>query len=245
MKEKENSKKIKIAAVGDIHIGKNSRGMFNEYFALISELADVLVLCGDITQRGIPSDVEILAQEISSCKIPILGVLGNHDHEGGKMDEISEMLARARVTILDGDSVVEKGVGFAGIKGFCGGFGNHILTSFGEKAIKDFVQETVNENLKLERALDQLSNTEKKVVIMHYAPIAETLKGESPEIFPFLGSSRFEDTINRFDVNVVFHGHAHHATHAGATNKNIPVFNVAYPIMYNINPAQAFLLYEV
>jgi Icc-related predicted phosphoesterase len=235
---------MKLAAVGDIHIGINSGGKFTKLFDDVSQEADILLLCGDLTQHGKASEAEILAKELATCKIPVVGVLGNHDYEGNETTEINEILKQARVTMLDGEGFVYKDVGFAGVKGFGGGFDNLILTSWGEPAIKAFVNEAVNESLKLEQALNELE-TEKKIVLMHYSPIKATVVGEPEVIFPFLGSSRHADTINRLGATVVFHGHAHHGTHEGKTSKDIPVFNVSCAIMERINPAKPYMIYHL
>lgn len=235
---------MKIAAVGDIHVGETSAGQYTKLFDDISQNADILVLCGDLTQHGKATEAHILAQDLSSCKIPVIGVLGNHDFESNEVAEINEILKQARMVMLDGTSYTYKDVGFAGIKGFGGGFDNLILSSWGEPAIKEFVKEAVNESLKLEKALSELE-TDKKVVIMHYSPIRATVVGEPECIFPFLGSSRHADTINRLGATVVFHGHAHHGTHEGKTSKDIPVFNVSYAIMEKLNPSSPYRLFEI
>src|SRR5262249_12114202 len=148
--------------------------------------ADVLALCGDLTTLGLPAEAQNLAAELSLCTIPIIAVLGNHDHASGQAEEIKTILRNANVHVLGEETFTFKDVGFAGVKGFCGGFGRHMLTSFGEEAIKKFVAEALQESLTLENALQRLS-TEKTVVLLHYSPIIATLQGESPEIFPFLG----------------------------------------------------------
>src|SRR5262249_16284200 len=154
---------------------------------------DLLLICGDFTDYGLPEEARVLAREIAAdVTVPVLGVLGNHDYESGKADEIRQILSDAGVTILDGEAIELHGVGFAGIKGFAGGFGFGAVGPWGEHAIKAFVQEAVDEALKLEAALARL-RTEKRIALMHYSPIRETVEGEPPEIFPYLGSSRLEE----------------------------------------------------
>jgi Icc-related predicted phosphoesterase len=227
---------IRIAAIGDIHVSKSSQGKFQPLFAQISTSADVLVLCGDFTDYGLPDEARILARELTaSVKIPIVAVLGNHDYESGKQGEIRDILVDAGVTVLDGEVVEVHGVGFAGVKGFCGGFGRGALGPWGEQAIKHFVQEAVDEALKLEAALARL-RTQRRVALLHYAPIRATVEGEPPEILPYLGSSRLEEPINRYRVSAVFHGHAHRGSPEGRTSSGVPVYNVAMPLLARLNP---------
>lgn len=237
---------IRIAAVGDIHISKSSHGRFQALFAQISSSADVLVLCGDFTDYGLPDEARILARELTtSVKIPIVAVLGNHDYESGKQDEIRAILIDSGVNVLDGEVVEVHGVGFAGVKGFAGGFGRGALGPWGEQAIKHFVQEAIDEALKLETALARL-RTQRRVAVLHYAPIRGTVEGEPPEIFPYLGSSRLEEPINRYRVSAVFHGHAHRGAPEGRTTAGVPVYNVAMPLLARLNPDRPpFLILEL
>ncbi len=226
---------VKVAAIADVHCNKTSLSTLHSIFERASATSDVLLLCGDLTDVGLIEEAEILAKELTAIKIPVIGVLGNHDYEGGKGKEIADMLCATGASILDGDTCEVRGIGFAGVKGFCGGFGKWALQAFGESAIKQFVQETVNETLHLEAALARLE-TEQRVVVMHYAPIPETVKGEPTEIYPFLGSSRLEEPINRFEVAAVFHGHAHGGSPEGRTTKNVPVYNVSLPVLRKAFP---------
>jgi Icc-related predicted phosphoesterase len=227
---------LRIAAVGDIHVSKSSQGAFQPLFAQITNTADVLVLCGDFTDYGLPEEARILAKDLTaSVKIPVVAVLGNHDFESGHQDEISKILSDAGVTVLDGGATEVHGVGFAGVKGFAGGFGRGALGPWGEQVIKTFVQEAVNESMKLESALARL-RTPRRVAILHYSPIRGTVEGEPPEIFPYLGSSRLEEPINRYRVNAVFHGHAHRGSPEGRTATGVPVYNVAMPLLARANP---------
>jgi Icc-related predicted phosphoesterase len=244
MSEKPAS--LRVAAVGDLHVNQNSTtDALQALFEKVSQTADVLALCGDLTHLGLPHEAERLAHDLRSCRVPVVAVLGNHDHQSGQAEEVKKVLRTAKVVVLEETETFElKGVGFAGAKGFGGGFDKHMLTPFGEESIKHFVTEAVNESLRLEVALNGL-RTEKTVVVLHYAPIAATVVGEPPEIFPFLGSSRLAETIDHFDVNVVFHGHAHHGTFEGKTMKGTPVYNCCYQLVQEGNPDQPFALIEV
>lgn len=225
--------RLRVAAVGDLHVGEDHKHPYRDLFAHVSNEADVLVLCGDLTNFGKTVEAEILAEDLLACTIPVLGVLGNHDYECGQPEEVSRILHEAGMRVLDGEALEVEGVGFAGAKGFIGGFGRSMLSAFGETAIKDFVQASVDENLKLETALRML-RTERTVVALHYSPIAETLAGEPPEIFAFLGSARLGETIDRFDgISAVFHGHAHRGAFEGRTLRGRPVYNVARPLLAN------------
>ena len=222
--------------MGDIHVSKNSQGTFHALFAQISHTADVLLICGDFTDYGLPEEARILARELTnSMNIPVIAVLGNHDYEAGKQVEITQILTDAGVTVLDGEATEIQGVGFAGVKGFAGGFGRGALGPWGEHAIKQFVQEAIDEALKLEAALARLRTT-RRVAMMHYSPVRATVEGEPAEIFPYLGSSRLEEPINRYRVSAVFHGHAHRGTAEGRTSTGVPVYNVAMPLMARLHP---------
>lgn len=218
--------KQRVAAMGDLHVKENGSTSYRELFSEISQAADILVLTGDLTDLGKPKEAEILAADLRSCSIPIVAVLGNHDYECGHVEEVKEIFKSAGVQLLEGQAVEINGVGFAGVKGFAGGFGRYMLGSFGEPAIKAMVAESVQETMRLENALRQV-RSERAMVVLHYAPIPETVAGEPPEIFPFLGSSRLAETIDRFPVTAVVHGHAHRGTYEGRTPGGAPVYNVA------------------
>ena len=244
----EDQRKIKIAAVGDIHVRETDRGKWTECFKKASEMADILVISGDLTDTGRVIEAEILREELKSCSIPVVSVLGNHDCDHGQQDEIIACLQSDKFHILDGDSVVIHNIGFAGVKGFGGGFDNFMLSMFGEKMMKKYVQEAVDEALKLDKALmrlDSLREQLKKIVVLHYAPIKSTVVGEPEQIFPFLGSSRLAEPINRREVEAVFHGHAHVGTLEGKTSKGVKVFNVAKPILNKSGLEYPFYIYEV
>jgi Icc-related predicted phosphoesterase len=218
---------VRVAAIGDLHASPSMKGQWRESFAEISQAADVVCLCGDLTNLGTVPEAEALAEDLRACAIPVMAVLGNHDHQSGKPEEVERILCEAGVKFLEDEVHTIKGVGFAGVKGFGGGFDDRMLAPFGEPAIKAFVQEALDQALRLEHALSALE-ARRSVVVLHYAPIVGTLSGEPEAIFPFLGSSRLAETIDRFDsVRAVFHGHAHHGVYEGKTRKGIPVFNVA------------------
>jgi Icc-related predicted phosphoesterase len=216
-----------VAAIGDLHVQEDSVAPYRETFTEISARADVLVLCGDLTNFGKTKEAEILADDIKSCSIPVLGVLGNHDYELGQPEKVCEILTAAGMKVLNEQAVEIDGVGFAGVKGFLGGFGRGELAPFGEPIIKAFVDEAMNEARKLENQLRTL-RTERSVAVLHYSPIKDTVEGEPPEIFQYLGSQRLCEPIDRFDhVKAVVHGHAHHGTYEGRTPRGKPVYNVA------------------
>ncbi|HXH53529.1 MAG TPA: metallophosphoesterase [Sphingomicrobium sp.] len=222
-----NEAAMTVAAIGDLHVTENSAAPYRELFLEISSQADILLLCGDLTNFGKTSEAEILAEDLRACEIPVLGVLGNHDYECGQPHEVARILHDAGMTILDEQAVEIDGVGFAGVKGFIGGYGRGELASFGEPEIKAFVDVAVNEARKLENALRSL-RTDRAVAVLHYSPIAETLEGEPLEIFQYLGSARLADAIDRFDnVRAVVHGHAHHGKYEGRTMRGTPVYNCA------------------
>jgi Icc-related predicted phosphoesterase len=228
--------RVRVAAVADIHCTRTSQGTLQRLFAAISEAADVLLLCGDLTDYGLPEEAHTLAHELTAAnKLPVVAVLGNHDYESGKQTEIQHILSEAGVHVLDGDACEVQCIGFAGVKGFAGGFGRGTLEPWGEPSIKHFVHEAVDEALKLEAALARL-HTSRRVALLHYAPIQTTVEGEPPEIFPFLGSGRLEEPLNRYAVTVVFHGHAHHGKPEGQTKGGIPVYNVAVPVLRRAYP---------
>jgi len=226
----QDHKEVRFAAVGDLHCTESSGGTLRGLFAQANEVADALLLCGDLTDFGTPKEARILADELSVVSVPIIAVLGNHDHESGVPDEVRRVLRAAGVQVLDGEAVEVHGVGIAGAKGFAGGFGRASLGAWGEAAMKAFVQEALNEAMKLESALAKL-RTPRRIALLHYAPIAGTVQGEPPEIFAFLGSSRMEDPLLRYPVDLVVHGHAHRGTPEGRTVNGIPVYNVAKPLL--------------
>ena len=230
--------------MADLHTEEDYLGNFRGIFEEISKKADILLLCGDLTHEGLPKEAEVLAKELSFCTIPILGILGNHDYTNEQQNEIKKILSAENVRILNNETYIFKGIGFTGTKGFCGGFDKHLTAPFGEKILKEFVMEAVNETIRLEEALTEME-TEKKIVMLHYAPIRETIVGESLEIYPMLGTSRLTEPIDNFGVSAVFHGHAHHGTREGKTSKGIPVYNVSLPLLSKTPPYKPYIIVEV
>jgi Icc-related predicted phosphoesterase len=232
-------KKVRIAAVGDIHCNQKSQGTLQALFGPMGAAADVLVLCGDLTDFGLPEEAQVLAKELTAAvKIPVVTVLGNHDYHAGKQREIRDILTNAGIHVLQGENCEIEGVGFAGVKGFGGGFGRRILEPWGEDSVKAFVREAVNETLQLEFGLSNL-RVEPTIAILHYAPIQATVEGEPLEIYPFMGSSRLEEPLNRYPVAACFHGHAHRGSPEGKTLGGVPVYNVALPLMRRTFPDRA------
>ena len=226
----EDRKTLTVAAIGDLHASETTAPAFRDLFAEMAEHADVLALCGDLTNLGKPKEAELLADALRVRRKPIVAVLGNHDYECGDPEHVKSILRQAGVHFVDDEAFQADGVGFAGVKGFGGGFDNRMLGAFGEPAIKQFVAEAVNEAMHLENTLKSL-DTERIVAVLNYAPIAGTVEGEPAEIAPFLGSSRLAETLDRFEnVRAILHGHAHHGTFLGHTPKGTPVYNVAQTI---------------
>jgi Icc-related predicted phosphoesterase len=241
-----DSKVLRVAATSDIHYSKGAHGLMEALFVEASKVADVLLICGDLTDYGYPEEAEILAEDLHRhLKIPALAVLGNHDFEHGNPDDVRRIVEGAGVKVLDGECVEIGGVGFAGVAGFGGGFGSRMLNAWGESMIKAFVQEAVDQAMRLEQALARL-HTPQRVALMHYAPIRETVEGENLEVYPFLGSSRLEGPLNRFSVFAAFHGHAHCGQPEGHTTTKVPVYNVAVPLLMKLHPDRLpFRLIEV
>jgi Icc-related predicted phosphoesterase len=230
------SSTLRIAAVGDLHCSKTSQNTLQPLFAQAAASADVIVLCGDLTDYGLPEEAQVLISEMKAAeRVPVIAVLGNHDFESGRQNDVAKVLTDAGVHVLDGDGIEIHGVGFAGAKGYVGGFGKHALQAWGETSLKQLVHECTDEALKLERALARL-RAHKKVAVLHYSPIHATVAGEPSEIMPYLGSSRLEEPLNRYSVSAVFHGHAHHGHAEGKTTAGAPVYNVALALMKRVNP---------
>jgi Icc-related predicted phosphoesterase len=244
----EETRPTRIAAVADIHVRESDKGKWVEYFKEVSQKADVLLICGDLTDTGDEAEAQVLSDELKSCSIPVVGVLGNHDYEKGRHKLIRQIVQNSNVHILNGEAIVIAGVGFAGIKGFGGGFDNFMLSMFGEGAMKAFVQEAVEEALHLDRALARLDGDHpniKKIAVLHYAPIKETIVGEPEPIYPFLGCSRLAEPLNRRNVLAAFHGHAHIGTLEGQTSNGVKVFNVAKPILLKAGYSVPYYIFEV
>jgi len=235
---------MRIAATADLHFTPAQHGALLEQFDRVREAADVLVLAGDLTNYGQPDEMEPLLNVVVRSRVPTIAVLGNHDYESGKQLELMRMMSNAGIKVLDGTAYERDGVGFAGTKGFVGGFGRGVLTAFGEQEIKTFVQASIDEALKLERAMAQL-RTKKRVVVIHYSPIAATVQGENAEILPFLGTSRLAEVVDRHGADLVVHGHAHHGQLEGRTTGGCPVYNVAITLLQAQQPSQCYRVFDV
>lgn len=230
---------VRLAAMADVHVSKSAQGSLTSLFGQVSEQADLLVMCGDLTDYGLPEEARVLAREVNTAlRVPCVTVLGNHDYEAGKHEEIHQILVDAGITVLDGDTCESHGIGFAGVKGFCGGFGRGALGPWGEDVVKLFVREAVNEAFKLESALARLRSPH-RVALLHYSPIRATVEGEPLEIFPYLGCSRLEEPLTRYPVTAVLHGHAHNGALEGHTSAGTPVYNVAMPLLRKCWPERA------
>jgi Icc-related predicted phosphoesterase len=236
---------FRLAAVADLHCRQDQHGRFRELVKMVNGEAEGLVLAGDLTDHGLVDEVKTLAEVLTGLRVPCAAVLGNHDFEGGAVKELVRILTEAKVEVLDGDhAVFDHRLGIAGVKGFAGGFDKAMLQAFGEPVIKAFVQEAVNEALKLEAALAQLE-VEKKIVLMHYAPIAETVQGEDLQLRPYLGTTRLAGPCEAFGALAIFHGHAHHGALEGKTPKGIPVYNVAMPLLRKMMDDKRFRVFEL
>ncbi len=227
---------VTIAAVGDIHWHVERRRTFHHHFDTVHEVADFLVLPGDLTGSGLPEEARLLAAILARVRIPVICVLGNHDVHTDHTDEVVAILRDAGVRVLrgGGDAVTfaRNGltVGFCGTKGFCGGFGARCLTPFGEPSIKTFIAETKEEAARIHYDLRTL-DTDLRIVVLHYAPVEDTVTGEPRELYPFLGSSLLCEPIDRLGADLVLHGHAHYGAECGASECGVPVRNVALPVL--------------
>jgi uncharacterized protein len=242
--QEAKEEKMRIAATADLHFSGTHQGILQEQLNRVRDEADLLVIAGDLTNFGQPDEMEPLINTLVRIRVPTVAVLGNHDYEGGKEIELMRMLITAGVKVLDGSAYERDGVGFAGTKGFVGGFGRGVLTAFGEREIKDFVRASIDEAVKLERAMSQL-RTSKRVVVLHYSPIAATVQGEAPEIFPFMGTSRLAEVVDRHGADLVVHGHAHHGQLQGKTVGGVPVHNVAITLLQSQQPPAAYRIFDL
>jgi Icc-related predicted phosphoesterase len=243
--DRRRPKSVRIAAVGDFHCGEEDAGRYRDLFARANDEADVLVLAGDLTRRGTPAEMRVVCGELADVKIPILAVFGNHDHEAGEAVQAASILRERGVHMLESEPFELWGqVGFAGCKGYMGGFGRWTLTAFGEQDTKVFVGRTLEEVQRLEFGLRRLS-TPIRVAVLHYAPTLETVVGEPEQIFPFLGNDRLAEPLDRFGVAVAFHGHAHHGTFRGTTPGGVPVFNVAHTLVKKEGEGDMYFRYDI
>jgi len=235
---------MKVAAVADIHLKPDDYEKNVRQFSRANELADALVIAGDFTNHGMPDEMRACLAVLEHVHIPIIAVLGNHDHESGHQDELAGMLRLAGVHLLDGQCHEVDGVGFAGTKGFCGGFAPYELMPFGENGIKTFVEIAEREAIKLDYGLAQL-HTPVKIAITHYAPIRETVVGEPEPIFPFLGSSRLQRALDRHKPALALHGHAHKGTFMAESSAGTKIYNVALHILRERGEEHPFVIFDL
>jgi Icc-related predicted phosphoesterase len=225
---------IRIAAVGDIHLGEDARGHLRPALERVGENADVLLLAGDLTRHGTAAEGRIVAAEVSGLPVPVLAVLGNHDYHSDEQDEITAILVDAGVQVLEGTSAVVQvngqRLGVAGVKGFGGGFAGKCGAEFGEPQMKAFIRHTRQVSASLARALGEV-DCDALVALTHYSPAADTLRGEPPEIYPWLGSYQLAEVIDAAGAQLAVHGHAHAGTEKGLTPGNTRVRNVAQPVI--------------
>jgi Icc-related predicted phosphoesterase len=217
---------VRIAAIGDLHCKVNFHGEIERLLEGVSDNADVLLLAGDLTDNGLIEEAEVLVEELSSIELPIMAVLGNHDHESGKSEEIKSVVQQGGVHILEDSSLEIGKVGFVGVKGFAGGFDKTLIQPFGENILKAFIRSSIEEAVQLENSLAKM-DCEHRVAVMHYSPVQGTLEGEPVELWPFLGCSRFASALDRQGADIVVHGHAHHGSLYAETPGHIPVHNVS------------------
>ena len=235
---------MRVAATADLHFTAQRFSILQDQLNKVRDEADVFLLAGDLTNFGKADEMEPLLNAIVRLRIPTIAVLGNHDYESGQEGELMRMMTTAGIKVLDGSAYERDGVGFAGTKGFLGGFGRGVLTAFGEPEVKTFVRASIEEALKLERAMSQL-RTPKRVVLLHYAPIVTTVEGEALEIYPFMGTSRLAEVIDRHGADLVIHGHAHNGKLEGRTTAGIPVYNVAITLLESQKPSAVYRVFDV
>jgi Icc-related predicted phosphoesterase len=225
---------IRVAAVADLHVAADSAEAWKEALTPVSAEADALLLGGDLTRTGAPEEAVAVGLALEAVRIPMLAVLGNHDHHAGQAGEVTQILAGSGVRVLEGAGAVVEArgmrIGVAGSKGFGGGFENACGSEFGEPEMKAFIRHTRNLASGLSRALEAL-RSDVRIALLHYAPIPETLEGEVREIYPFLGSYLLAQAVDQAGADLVVHGHAHAGTEKGATPGGIPVRNVAQPVI--------------
>lgn len=237
--------RLRIAAVGDFHCGEEDAGAYRDLFARANDEADVLLLTGDMTRRGLVPEFQVVVGELADVKIPIVAVLGNHDFESDQVPAGTALLRGRGVHLLCGDAFeLSDRVGFAGVKGFMGGFGRGTLTAFGERETKAFVAAALDEVQRLEQALRRLA-TPTRIALMHYAPVAATVVGEPDIIAPFLGTDRLAEPLDRYGVTVAFHGHAHTGAFEGCTPGGVPVFNVALPVLRRSGQGPMYYVHDL
>ena len=228
--------KVRVAAVGDVHAGLDSRGCFRPHYEHVAQRADLLLLAGDLTRHGDPEEAAVLVEDIRDVGVPVVAVLGNHDHHADASDRLRRVLAGGGVQVLEGEHAVVDvdgvRVGVAGSKGFGGGFAGACATDFGEPEMKAFIRHTRSIADRLAQNLDALDGeSDVRIALLHYAPVEDTLRGERLEIYPFLGSYLLAEAIDGAGADLVVHGHAHGGAEKGLTPGGIHVRNVAQPVL--------------
>ncbi|MFJ4578677.1 metallophosphoesterase family protein [Streptomyces echinatus] len=237
---------IRVAAVGDIHMGPESQGTLRPSFETLPRCADVLLLAGDLTRHGTPEEAAIVAREIKDLQVPVVAVLGNHDHHDERPEEVTAILRDAGAHVLEGQAAVVSSdgarIGVAGTKGFGGGFVGRCAGEFGEPLMKEFVRYTRRCADALHGALKDLeeSDCDVRIALTHFSPVPDTLAGEPLEIYPFLGSYLLAEAIDTGGADLAVHGHAHAGTEHGMTSGGVRVRNVAQPVI-----GQAFHVYHL
>lgn len=235
---------MRIACTADVHARDGDEARVASMFARVRDEADVLVLAGDLTDHGRQSEAEALLRGLREVDVPVVAVLGNHDHESGAAGEIIRILTSGPIQVIDRGGVEIDGVGFAGAKGFGGGFGARLVRAFGEQAVKAFVTESVLEAEALRGALMAL-RAPRKVAVLHYAPVEETLVGEPLDIHPFMGTTRLGAALDDGGAKLAVHGHAHHGSLHGKTEGGVPVYNVSIPVLKAAGHPDPYLVLSV
>jgi len=226
--------RIRVAAVGDVHIDADVAGRFRPALDDLAEHADVLLLAGDLTRHGTPEEAECVAREFGGLDVPVVAVLGNHDYHSDRANDVTGILQAGGLVVLEGEGTIVKTpsgrLGVAGAKGFGGGFAGRCATAFGEPEMKDFVRHTEFSASMLTKALESLE-CDVRVALTHYSPVPDTLSGEPLEIYPFLGSYLLAEAIDAVPTQLAVHGHAHAGVERGMTPGGVRVRNVAHPVI--------------
>jgi Icc-related predicted phosphoesterase len=238
------SHQLRIAAFSDPHYSMNKSLNLEAVYRDASFKADVIVICGDLTDTGTLEEAMLVAKDARVATVPVLCVLGNHDFDSGQSEQIRSFLLGSGIHVLDGTSIEINNVGIAGIKGFGGGFNPHAIPPRGEATTKLFAQEAIAEATKLDVALSAMTAAI-RVVLLHYSPIKSTVEGEPIETNPFLGSSHLEEVIDRHPCNLILHGHAHQGAPSGITTKGKPVYNVCLSVLQRLSPSMRYRMIEV
>jgi Icc-related predicted phosphoesterase len=234
---------VRVAAVGDVHLDKDVLGRFRPALDHLGDKADLLLLAGDLTRHGTADEARCVATEFGRLAVPVVAVLGNHDYQSDREDEVTKILVDGGITVLEQSSTVLDvdgvRVGIAGAKGFGGGFAGRCASEFGEPEMKAFIRHTRRISDALGEALRSV-DCDLLLALTHYAPVPETLVGEPPEIYPFLGSYLLADAIDSAPTALAVHGHAHAGTERGTTPAGVKVRNVAHPVI-----RQAYNVYQL